>query len=181
MSLLYSNLGLICCFIPVTLHGPEVFFPLKGSRFVTDYVLPFFVGELPSQFLLPTDQERALESVINTFPADSWKNAANYLFLLIFEQKQGAVGFIAAASGSIYASTLPLSQRHPIHFIFLIMSIFMILANANHAGLTFLGEHPFVSPAGRNVGLIFVPFWLFSAVCNYFAFTQSKEALAKMD
>ena len=180
MSLTYSTVGLICCFIPVTLHGPEAILPLWGSRFVTNCVLPFFGGELPSNPIQADDQEKALESIIQAFPSESWKNSANYLFLLIFEQKQGASGFIAAAAGSIYAAMLPLSERHPVHFMFCVLSITMAIGNANHAtGWKVFGEHPFVSTAGRNVGLAFVPFWAVSAFCNYMAYTESKALLAK--
>lgn len=154
---------------------------MSGSRFVTNTVLPLFGFELPENPFGAQEQNAAIDALIQSFPSAMWKNSANYAFLLIFEQKQGSAGFVAAAAASIYAFTLPLAQRHPIHFLFTVLSAVMTIANANHAGLSFLGEHPFVSPAGRNVGLLFVPFWLVSAFCNYMAFTLSKDALAKAD
>ncbi|MFK7927048.1 MAG: hypothetical protein AB8H79_02580 [Myxococcota bacterium] len=44
------------------------------------------------------------------------------------------------------------------------------LVNANHAGVPGLGHHPRVSRDGRNVGILFTPFWITAAVLNVLAF-----------
>ena len=49
----------------------------------------------------------------------------------------------------------------------------MMLVNANHAGIPFLGNHPKVSRIGKNVGIVFTPFWLVVAVLNWLAFYYS--------
>jgi hypothetical protein len=44
--------------------------------------------------------------------------------------------------------------------------------NANHAGVPGLGHHPRVSRNGRNVGILFAPFWAAAAILNYIGFSN---------
>jgi hypothetical protein len=55
--------------------------------------------------------------------------------------------------------------------MFGVMAVLFMLVNANHAGLPLLGRHPRVSSAGRNVGIVFAPFWAAAAMLNWLAFT----------
>lgn len=50
------------------------------------------------------------------------------------------------------------------------MAASFALVNANHAGVPGLGYHPRVSRNGRNVGILFAPFWAATAVLNYIGF-----------
>ena len=50
---------------------------------------------------------------------------------------------------------------------------FVYAGQCQPAGVTLLGHHPKVSHNGRNVGIVFVPFWLASTVLNYLAFTAA--------
>lgn len=53
------------------------------------------------------------------------------------------------------------------------IAVLMMLANANHAGIPFLGNHPKVSQIDKNAGIMFAPFWLVVAVLNSLAFYYS--------
>jgi hypothetical protein len=76
----------------------------------------------------------------------SIQGGKDYIFLLLFEQRQGAIGFIAVA-------------------------VLMMLVNAHQAGfLPFFGKHTRVSGHGKNVGIVFTPFWIVVALLNWLAF-----------
>ncbi|MCB1142564.1 MAG: hypothetical protein H7A24_13790 [Leptospiraceae bacterium] len=169
-----SNLGLILSIIPVTLHGIEMLFPMQ-ARWIVNWVLPFFVGKLPnpSASLTYEEQVNMLDSALDSVPDHKKENGNNYIFLLGFEQRQGAIGFIAVASGALYGLTLSIAQRNPLHLVFTVVAVLMMIANANHAGIPFLGNHPKVSTAGKNVGILFTPFWAVVAALNYLGFTYS--------
>lgn len=57
----------------------------------------------------------------------------------------------------VYGLTLGLEARAPLHFMFGVLSVLFSLVNFNHAGIPGLGEHPRVSPHGRNVEIVFGP------------------------
>ncbi|MBI1296113.1 hypothetical protein GC175_14260 [bacterium] len=71
---------------------------------------------------------------------------------------------------------LPMQARWIVNWVlpfFGVVAVLMMLVNANHAGIPFLGNHPKVSPIGKNVGIVFTPFWLVVAVLNWLAFYYS--------
>ena len=110
MSLLHSNIGLILTAIPVLVHGSEALFPMT-ARFVANLIFPFFGLKLPTDpalYLTLDDQTKMLESAISAAPSDKWTTAADYVFMLTFEQRQGSAGFWATLIGALYALTLPL-------------------------------------------------------------------------
>jgi hypothetical protein len=168
-----STLGLILSIIPVTLHGIEVLFPMQ-ARLIVNWVLPFFGLKTPSKSSALTQNEQIvmLDAVLEAAPKDKITNAKDYLFLLLFEQRQGSIGFIAIAFGGIFGMTLGLEARLPLHFMFGVVAVLMMLVNANQAGfLPFFGKHPRISKHGKNVGIVFTPFWLVVAILNYLALT----------
>lgn len=168
-----STLGLVLSIIPVTLHGIEVLFPMQ-ARLIVNWVLPFFGFEAPnSETALTKDEQLTmLDAALNASPKEKLTNAKDYIFLLLFEQRQGAIGFIAVAIGAVYGMGLELAARQPLHLLFGVVAVLMMLVNANQAGfLPFLGRHPKVSKHGRNVGIVFTPFWLVVALLNWLAFT----------
>lgn len=113
-----------------------------------------------------------LDSAIASVP-DAKKTAAkDYIFLVLFEQRQNSLVLLSLIAGIIYGFQLPLEERATLHFLGLVMSILFMLVNANHAGIPFLGNHPRVSRNGRNVGIVFVPFWLAGTILNYLALTE---------
>lgn len=167
-----SNIAMVLSIIPVTLHGIEVLFPMQ-ARWIVNWVLPFFGLKTPNSkaALTQSEQLTMLDAALNAAPKNKLTNAKDYLFLLIFEQRQGAIGFIAVAVGAIYGLGLELAARQPLHLVFGVVALLMMLVNANQAGfLPFFGKHPRVSNHGRNVGIVFVPFWLVVAILNYLAF-----------
>ena len=91
---------------------------------------------------------------------------------MLFEQRQGALAFIAVAVGVLYGLTLPLADRHALHLVFCVMATLFALVNANHAGVPGLGHHPRVSRNGRNVGILFAPFWAVAAILTYIGFSN---------
>lgn len=172
-QMLVSNLGLILSIVPVTIHGIEFLFPMQ-ARWIANWVLPFFGLKVPNPTIALTYNEQItmLDAALEAAPNEKKKNAKDYLFILLFEQRQGAIGFTAVASGAIYGLTLGLVERNPLHFVFGVVAVLMMLINANQAGwLPFFGKHPKVSQNGKNVGMVFTPFWLAVALLNWFAFS----------
>jgi len=173
---LASTLGLVLCLAPALVHAVEVVRPL-WARFVVNWVLPFFAPGLPrpSSSLTHHDQIVMLDAALEAAPRDTAPAGADYIFLLLFEQRQGALAFIAVAAGVLYGLTLPLVDRHALHLVFGTMAALFALVNANHAGIAGLGHHPRVSRNGRNVGIVFTPFWAVAAVLNYLAFQAATQ------
>lgn len=170
-----STLAMALSIIPVTLHGLEVLFPMQ-ARWIVNWVLPFFGLKTPgSKTALSQDEQLTmLDAALDASPKEKLTNAKDYLFLLLFEQRQGAIGFTAVAAGAVYGMGLELAARQPLHLVFGAVAVLMMLVNANQAGiLPFFGKHPRVSRHGRNVGIVFTPFWLVVAILNYLAFSYA--------
>ncbi|WP_284166083.1 hypothetical protein [Frigidibacter sp. SD6-1] len=170
---LASTLGLLLCLASAAVHAVEVIRPL-WARWVVNWVLPFFTPGLPrpSKALTHDDQIAMLDAALGAAPRDKAPAGADYIFLMLFEQRQGALAFIAVAAGVLYGLTLPLPDRHALHLVFGIMAALFALVNANHAGIPGLGHHPRVSRNGRNVGILFAPFWAVAAILNYVGFSN---------
>ncbi len=169
-----STIALLLCLAPGVLHSVEVVSPML-SRWIVNYVLPLFGPGLPKSSAMITydDQLELLDAGAAAVDSDKARATKDYIFLMLFEQRQGSLAFISLAVGAIYALTLPLLDRNPIHLVFGVMSVLFALVNANHAGIRFLGNHPRVSTDGRNVGIVFAPFWAVAAVLNWMAFFGS--------
>ncbi len=170
-----STLAMALSIIPVTLHGIEVLFPMQ-ARWIVNWVLPFFGFKTPiSKTALTQDEQLImLDAALEASPKEKLTNAKDYIFLLLFEQRQGAIGFTAVAVGAIFGMGLELAARQPLHLVFGVVAVLMMLVNANQAGfLPFFGKHPRVSTHGINVGIVFTPFWLVVAILNYLAFSYS--------
>lgn len=170
-----STLGMALSIIPVTLHGIEVLFPMQ-ARWIVNWVLPFFGLKAPSRerALSQGEQLKMLDAALGAAPSGKAAHAEDYLFLLLFEQRQGAIGFTAVAIAALYGMGLELAARQPLHLLFGAVAVLMMLANANQAGLLpFFGKHPRVSRHGRSVGLVFAPFWLAVALLNGLAFSYA--------
>lgn len=169
-----STIGLLFSLAPALVHGVEVIRPL-WARWVANWVLPFFAPGLPRKSNLLDDQDQLtmLDAAFNATPRDKKVAAADYIFLLLFEQRQNALAFLALAVGVVYGLTLPLIERNVLHLILLVMSVLFVLVNANQAGVKFLGNHPRVSRNGRHVGFVFTAFWSFAAILNGLGFTYA--------
>ncbi len=170
-----STIAMALSIIPVTLHGIEVLFPMQ-ARWIVNWVLPFFGLKAPNSKMALTQDEQLtmLDAALEASPNKKLTNAKDYIFLLLFEQRQGAIGFTAVAVGAIYGMGLELAARQPLHLVFGVVAILMMLVNANQAGfLPFFGKHPKVSTHGRNVGIVFAPFWLVVTILNYLAFSYA--------
>lgn len=169
---LVSTLGLLLCLAPALVHAVEIFRPL-WARLVVNWVLPLFAPGVPrpSKALTHDEQIAMLDAALTAAPQGKHPAGVDYVFLLLFEQRQGALAFIAVAAGVVYGLTLPLADRHALHLVFGIMAALFALVNANHAGVPLLGQHPKVSRNGRNVGTIFAPFWAIAAGLNGLAFS----------
>jgi hypothetical protein len=159
---------------PGILHSVEVAYPLL-ARWIVNYVLPFFEPGLPqgNGQLTVNEQTAMLDAALSAAPKEKKTAAEDYIFILLFEQRQGALAFLSVIAGAVYGMQLPLEDRAVLHFLLLVMSVLFMLVNANHAGIPFLGNHPKVSRNGRNVGIVFSFFWLLASVLNYLAFTYT--------
>ncbi|WP_127558812.1 hypothetical protein [Nioella ostreopsis] len=171
---LASTLGLLLCLAPALVHAVEIVRPL-WARWVVNWVLPFFGPSIPRPAIALThdDQIAMLDAALDAAPRDKAPAGADYIFLLLFEQRQGALAFIAVATGVIYGLTLPLTDRHALHLVFGVMAALFALVNANHAGLPLLGHHPRITRNGRHVGIVFAAFWAVVAVLNFVGFTAA--------
>lgn len=169
-----STIALLLSIVPFAVHGVEVMFPML-ARWIVNGILPFFGFALPNRAtsLTSTEQVTMLDAAIDIAPQDKKTAAKDYVFILLFEQRQGALCFTAVGAGAIYGLTLSLVERNPLHFVFGVIAVLMMLVNANHAGIPFLGRHPRVSRHGKRVGIAFAPFWAVVALLNWSAFTTS--------
>ena len=145
------------------------------SRWVVRFVLPFFGPGLPSAAsdLTYDEQIAMLDAARKAGPAGKDAAADDYVFLMLFEQRQGGLAFLSIAIAVVYAVGLPLDARTPLHLLLGILSVLFAAVNANHAGIPFLGHHPRVSRHGRHVGIVFTPFWLAAAWLNLTAFAAA--------
>ncbi len=169
-----SILALVLCAIPGILHSLEVIYPML-ARLIVNYVLPFFEPALPTgkKQMTATEQTAMLDAAIASVPEEKKTAAKDYIFLLLFEQRQNSLALWAVIASIVYVLQLPLAERDVLHFLLTVMSVLFALVNANHAGVPLLGHHPKVSRNGRNVGIVFTPFWIASTVLNYLAFTYA--------
>jgi hypothetical protein len=170
-----STLALALCMAPGILHSVEVAYPLL-ARWLANYVLPFFAPGLPkgsSNNLTGNEQIAMLDAALLAVSKEKKTAAEDYIFVMLFEQRQGALAFLSIIVGAVYGMQLPLGDRAVLHLVLLVMSVLFMLVNANHAGIPFLGKHPKVSRNGRNVGIVFSVFWLAASVLNYLAFTYA--------
>ena len=168
-----SDLGLLLCLAPGVVHGVELVSPMF-SRWVLNVVLPLFGPGLPSKDKSITRDEQLtmLDAARRAGPPSKAAASEDYVFLMLFEQRQGGIAFLSVAAGVIYALSLPLDARAPVHLLLAVMSVLFTLVNANQAGVPLLGEHPRVSRHGKHVGLLFAPFWLVVSVLNILAFSS---------
>ena len=173
-ELTISSLGLILLIVPFLVHGIEVLFPTQ-SRWVVNWVLPFFEPMLPSgsKSLQLNEQLEMLDAAVDAAPSEKKRAGEDYVFLLLFEQRQGAICFAAAAFGAIYGLTLGLVDRDALHFVFGVIALLMMLVNANQAGFPLFGSHPKVSTNGKHVGFVFTPFWAATTGLNWLGFTYA--------
>ena len=169
-----STLALALCMAPGILHSVEVAYPML-ARWIVNYVLPLFEPGLPrsKNQLTVNEQTAMLDAALLAAPKEKKTAAEDYIFVLLFEQRQGALAFLSIIVGAVYGMQLPLEDRAVLHLVLLVMSVLFMLVNANHAGIPFLGKHPKVSRNGRNVGIVFSVFWLVASVLNYLAFNYT--------
>jgi len=94
---LISTLGLLLCTAPALVHGPELVSPML-SRLVVNVILPFFGPGLPElrTALHRAEQLAMLDAARAAAPESKQAAADDYVFLLLFEQRQGSLAFVAA-------------------------------------------------------------------------------------
>lgn len=145
------------------------------ARLIVNYVLPFFGPGLSkgAHQMTAHEQTAMLDAAIASVPEEKKTAAKDYVFLLLFEQRQNSLALWAVIAAVVYRFQLPLGAREVLHVMLMVMSALFMLVNANHAGIPFLGHHPKVSHHGRHIGIVFVPFWLASTVLNYLAFVAA--------
>ena len=173
-ELTISSLGLILLIVPVLVHGIELLYPTQ-ARWVVNWVLPFFAPMLPnrSSSLQLDEQMMMMDAAIEAAPADKKRAGQDYVFLLMFEQRQGAICFAAAALGALYGLTSGFADRDALHLVFGVIAALMMLVNANQAGLPIFGHNPKISTNGKHVGFVFAPFWATAATLNGLGFSYA--------
>ena len=166
-----STIAFALCMAPGILNSIEVVYPML-VRWVVNWVLPLFAPGLPKSSLFLTSEEQTvmLDAALEASPKEKKTAGEDYIFVLLFEQRQGSLAFLSIIAGIIYGMQLPLADRDVLHLVLLVMSVFFMLVNANQAGLPVFGKHPKVSKNGRNVGIVFSIFWLAASVFNWLAF-----------
>ena len=173
-ELTISSLGLILLIVPVLVHGIELLYPTQ-ARWVVNWVLPFFAPMLPnrSSSLQLDEQMMMMDAAIEAAPADKKRAGQDYVFLLMFEQRQGAICFAAAALGALYGLTSGIADRDALHLVFGVIAALKMLVNANQAGLPIFGHNPKISTNGKHVGFVFAPFWATAATLNGLGFSYA--------
>ncbi len=173
-SMQISATALLMCMAPGILHSLEVTYPM-WARLIVNYVLPFFEPGIPKpkNYMTAKEQIGMLDAAFSSMPEEKKTAAEDYIFLLLFEQRQNSLAYLSIIAGIIYGLQLPLESRALLHFLLLVMSVLFALVNSNHAGIPFLGCHPKVSRNGRNVGIVFSVFWTIASILNYLAFTYA--------
>lgn len=167
---LISKLGLLFCAAPAVVHAPEVISPML-ARWGVNWILPFFGPGLPNPRTgLTRDEMLAMiDAARAAGPAGKEVTVDDYVFFTLFEQRQISLASWSVAATVFYGLTLGVAARAPLHFMLGVLSVLFSLVNFNHAGIPGLGEHPRVSRHGRNVGILFGPFWAASAALNIWA------------
>ena len=166
-----STLALLLCLMPALVHCFEMIQPM-WARLIVNFVLPTFKPGMPNfkELLTEEEQLKMLDAALSAAPANKPNPGPDYIFVLLFEQRQFALTITALAAGVLYGLNLPLVERQSLHFIYGVMAALYTLVNANQAGVPFLGKHPKISHNGRNVSIAFVPYWLAVMVLNYMAY-----------
>lgn len=169
-----STIALLLLLAPGVLHCVEVAYPML-SRWIVNGVLPLFGLTVPTKSgSLTNDEQLAmLDAAVDAAPIAKKGAASDYVFLMLFEQRQGSLAFLSVIVGVIYGLTLTLVERNPLHLVLGVMAVLFMLVNLNHAGIPFLGHHPRVTRHGRNVGIVFGPYWAIAAALNVVAFSAS--------
>lgn len=168
---LVSTLGLLICMAPALVHAPEVISPML-ARWPVNWILPFFAPGLPkaSTALSRAEMLTMLDAARDAGPKGKEATSSDYIFLMLFEGRQISLASWSVVATVVYGLSLGLEARAPLHFMFGLLSVLFALVNLNHAGVPGLGEHPRVSRAGRNVGIVFGPVWALAAALNGWAF-----------
>ena len=168
---LISTLGMVLCLAPALVHGPEVLSPML-ARLPVNWILPFFGPGVPRSRTALTRGEMLtmLDAARDAGPKGKEVTSQDYIFFMLFEQRQISLASWAVAAGVIYGLSLGVEARAPLHVMFGVLSVLFALVNFNHAGIPGLGEHPRVSRNGRHVGIVFAPVWTAAAVFNIWAF-----------
>ncbi len=109
---------------------------------MVDWVLPFFAPCLPRPAMaLPYGDESAmLDAALDAAPTDKTPAGPDDIFPMLFEQRQGALAFIAVAAGVICGLTLTLADSHVLHLVFGVMAALFALVKINHADVTLFGH-----------------------------------------
>ncbi len=172
-----STIALLLCLTPAFVHTFEMIKPM-WARWIVNFVLPTFKPGMPNfkELLTEDEQTKMLDAALNAAPANKPHAGPDYIFVMLFEQRQFALTITALAAGVLYGLTQPLIERDALHFIYGVMAAFYTLVNANQAGVPFLGKHPKISHNGRNVSIAFVPYWLVVMVLNYLAFCAASSS-----
>ena len=125
-----STIALLLCLAPGLLHAVETAFPLL-ARWIVNYVLPFFGPGRPTKAgSLTNDEQLAmLDTAVDAAPDDKKEAASDYVFLMLFEQRQGSLAFIAVVVGAIYGLTLSVAERQPLHLVFAVMAVLLLLSS----------------------------------------------------
>lgn len=92
--------------------------------------------------LTEVEQLTMLDAARDAGPPDKRSTAEDYVFLMLFEQRQGALAFVSLAVGALYSLSLALDERAPLHLVFAVMAALFALVNANQAVIRGLGHHP---------------------------------------
>jgi hypothetical protein len=114
-----STIALLLCLAPGLLHLVEVAFPML-SRWIVNYVLVLFGPAKPTRAGSLTNDEQLtmLDAALDAAPEAKKRAGADYIFLMLFEQRQGSLAFISVVVGVIYGLTLTLVERNPLHLMF---------------------------------------------------------------
>jgi len=139
------------------------------------YVLfPFFSLKIPKEDeqISHTDYTEMFTEAIQGRPEKKKEAAADVVFLMNMEQRQGSTGFAAACAGAVYGAAVDLKWRHPIHLAGIVICFGLVLSHLIHV----VNPNKFVTWHGKLLALSFGPLFVIGGVANILGFIAAREA-----
>lgn len=180
----FSYLGLCFMAMPLLVHGflaPEFFVPRTVLNIVHFLIFPLFSRRRlrRGEMLTVDDYTDMLSASISKMPPVKRSAACDLVFMTTLEQRQGSAAFVAIGVASVYACTLQLAFRHPIHLCAAILSFGQLLSHVNHLCTPF--TNAFVTRHGQMMSMVFGPVNAVGGAMNTLGFIASRDAAGLSD
>jgi hypothetical protein len=138
-----STLALAICMIPGILHSLEVAFPML-ARLIVNYVLPLFEPGLPKgkNQMTADEQTTMLDAAIASAPEGKKTAAKDYIFLLLFEQRQNSLAFLGGYSRYHLRFSIAIGRARDATFLISGDVCIVYVSQCQSCGYSFFGSPP---------------------------------------